>query len=232
MVVRLNKYLKDKGFCSRRKADDFILKGYVKVDGVVVSELGTKIDDAVNKVEVDPNAEKEKNEYVYILLYKPLDFISSKNEEEGLTVFDIVPKVEGLTYAGRLDKDSEGLIILSNDGSFIYKITNPENEKEKEYEVTLDHDIPEASLNVMRKGVLLDGKMTKPAKVKKLSRNVYTITLTEGINRQVRRMAGKVHFNVVSLRRIRIGSISVGTLKSGEWRNLTKEEIESFDDCL
>ena len=232
MVVRLNKYLKDKGFCSRRKADDFILKGYVKVDGVVVSELGTKIDDAVNKVEVDPNAEKEKNEYVYILLYKPLDFISSKNEEEGLTVFDIVPKVEGLTYAGRLDKDSEGLIILSNDGSFIYKITNPENEKEKEYEVTLDHDIPEASLNVMRKGVLLDGKMTKPAKVKKVSRNVYTITLTEGINRQVRRMAGKVHFNVVSLRRIRIGSISVGTLKSGEWRNLTKEEIESFDDCL
>ena len=130
MTVRLNKYLRDSGLCSRRKADEFIAKGFVSVDGEVVTDLGTKIDPLVNKVEISSDAEKETDSYRYILLYKPVDYITTKNEYEGKTVFDLVPNIENLTYSGRLDKDSEGLIILSNDGNFIYHVANPDNEKE------------------------------------------------------------------------------------------------------
>ena len=132
MTVRLNKYLRDSGLCSRRKADEFIAKGFVSVDGEVVTDLGTKIDPLVNKVDISSDAEKEADSYRYILLYKPVDYITTKNEYEGKTVFDLVPKIENLTYSGRLDKDSEGLIILSNDGNFIYHVAIPDNEKEKE----------------------------------------------------------------------------------------------------
>ena len=225
MTVRLNKYLRDSGLCSRRKADEFIAKGFVSVDGEVVTDLGTKIDPLVNKVEISSDAEKETDSYRYILLYKPVDYITTKNEYEGKTVFDLVPNIENLTYSGRLDKDSEGLIILSNDGNFIYHVANPDNEKEKEYSVTVDHFISDADLAKMQNGMQIEGKQTKPAVCVRTSKRSYNITLKEGMNRQVRKMAGKVHCNILSLKRIRIGKLTAGKLKPGQWRNLSKEEV-------
>ena len=225
MTVRLNKFLRDSGLCSRRKADEFIARGYVSVDGKIVTDLGTKIDPLVNKVDISSDAEKETGSYRYILLYKPAGYIATRNEYEGKTVFNLVPEIENLTYSGRLDKDSEGLIILSNDGNFIYHVANPDNEKEKEYSVTVDHFISDPDLSKMQSGMIIEGKQTKPAVCIRTGKRSYNITLKEGMNRQVRKMAGKVHCNIISLKRVRIGKLTAGSLKPGQWRNLSKEEV-------
>ena len=225
MMVRLNKFLRDSGLCSRRKADEFIAKGFVSVDGEVVTDLGTKIDPHVSKVDISSDAEKETVSYRYILLYKPVGYITTRNEYEGRTVFDLLPKIENLTYSGRLDKDSEGLIILSNDGNFIYHVANPDNEKEKEYSVTVDHFISDTDLSKMQSGMIIEGKQTKPAVCIRTGKRSYNIILKEGMNRQVRKMAGKVHCNIISLQRVRIGKLTAGSLKPGQWRNLSKEEV-------
>lgn len=228
MEIRLNKYLKDKGLCSRRKADEFIEKGYITVNGEVVTELGKRIDDEKDIVAVSQEAYKEKKEFRYILLYKPQGYVTTKSEGEGKNVFDLVPEIEGLTYAGRLDKDSEGLLIFSNDGEFVYGLTYPEFEKEKEYSVEVDREVTEEKLDIMRKGMIIQGKMTKPAVVTKTGKYSYNIILTEGMNRQIRRMARRVDWEVMTLIRFRIKEIRIEKMKAGEWRNLTSNEIESL----
>lgn len=228
MEIRLNKYLKDKGLCSRRKADEFIEKGYIKVNGTVVTEMGFKVNDEKDVVEIMPEAYKEKEEYRYILLYKPPGYVTTRSEEEGKNIFELVPNIEGLTYSGRLDKESEGLIILSNDGEFVFSLTYPDFEKEKEYSVEVDRRVEEDKLDYMRKGMKIKGKITKPAIITKTGTYSYDIILTEGMNRQIRIMAEKVKWEVMSLVRFRIKNLYAGKMIPGTWRDLTKEEIEDL----
>lgn len=228
MLVRLNKHLRDSGLCSRRKADEFIQKGYVSVDGKVVKELGFRVDPQSCKISVSPEAHDEKKSFRYILLYKPSGYVATRSSLEGKTIFDLLPDIPGLTYSGRLDKDSEGLIILSDDGEFTYAVASPENNKEKEYLVELDGYISDSDLKKMEEGMLIDGKKTRPARCRRTGKKTYTIVLTEGMNRQVRKMAGKLHFNIVNLKRIRIGQIECGRMRPGEWRDLTSVEIDNL----
>ena len=226
---RLNKYLKDNDICSRRKADEFIAKGYVKLNGKVVTELGLKVDPAVDKVEILPELNEEKAQFRYILLNKPKGFVCSKSNIDGKPIFDLLPKIKDLTYAGRLDKDSHGLVILSNDGKFVYKVFGAEFAKEKEYIVRVNRPVTEEYLATQANGsIMLDGKQLKLASVKQIGSNVYKIILTEGVNRQIRRMAEVCDYRVVDLKRIRIDNVNDKNLETGQWRDLSSAEIQKI----
>ncbi|MCE3268918.1 MAG: rRNA pseudouridine synthase [Burkholderiales bacterium] len=228
-LIRLNKYLKDKDICSRRKADEFIAKGYVKVNGKIINELGVRIDPDKDIIEVLPELLQEKSEFKYIILNKPKGYVCSKSDKDGLNIFQLLPKIEGLTYAGRLDKDSRGILLLSNDGQFVYKASGNEFKCEKEYIVRVDKPITDNFLESISNGsIVLDGKRIRPSKVKQINELVFGIILTEGINRQVRRMAENQGYNVLDLERVRIGSIRDRTLSKGQWRYLTKHEVLSI----
>ena len=228
-LVRLNKYLKDNDICSRRKADEFIAKGYVKLNGKVVTELGLKVDPAVDKVEILPELNEEKAQFRYILLNKPKGFVCSKSNIDGKPIFDLLPKIKDLTYAGRLDKDSHGLVILSNDGKFVYKVFGAEFAKEKEYIVRVNRPVTEEYLATQANGsIMLDGKQLKLASVKQIGSNVYKIILTEGVNRQIRRMAEVCDYRVVDLKRIRIDNVNDKNLETGQWRDLSSAEIQKI----
>jgi 23S rRNA pseudouridine2604 synthase len=225
-LVRLNKYIKDLGLCSRRKADEFIKKGYIVVNGKIITELGFKINPILDKVIISDLVEEEKSQFRYILLNKPKGFVCSKSQAEGNNIFSLLPPITGLTYAGRLDKDSYGLILLSNDGKFVYTIAGSEFALEKEYIVRVNKPITAEYLNQQANAsIILDGKRVKKATVSPLGEKVYKITLTEGINRQIRRMAENQGYTVVDLKRIRIGTLQDRELKLGSWRDLTAAEI-------
>lgn len=225
-LIRLNKYLKDNDICSRRKADEFITKGYVKVNGIIITELGTKINSSIDMVEILPDLQTEKDNFRYILINKPRGYVCSRNQNDGKPIFDLLPKIEGLSYAGRLDKDSHGLVILSNDGKFVYKVFGAEFAKEKEYIVRVNKPLTNEYLEKQSNGtIILDDKQLRKAKVKQINTNLYKIILTEGVNRQIRRMAEICDYRVVDLKRIRIDNVSDRSLESGQWRELTSTEI-------
>lgn len=226
-LVRLNKYLKDQDICSRRKADEFIAKGYIKVNGQIITELGFKLNPLLDKVELSPELTLEKQQFRYIVLNKPKGYVCSKNREDGKPIFDLLPIVKDLTYAGRLDKDSHGLVILSNDGKFVYKVFGAEFAKQKEYIVRVNKAVTAEYLAKQANGSIeLDGKLLRPAQVKQIGTHAYKITLTEGVNRQLRRMAEVCDYRVVDLKRIRIDNIGDRGLETGEWRELTTGEIK------
>jgi pseudouridine synthase len=226
-LVRLNKYLKDQDICSRRKADEFIAKGYIKVNGQIITELGFKLNPLLDKVELSPELTLEKQQFRYIVLNKPKGYVCSKNREDGKPIFDLLPVVKDLTYAGRLDKDSQGLVILSNDGKFVYKVFGAEFAKQKEYIVRVNKAVTAEYLAKQANGSIeLDGKLLRPAQVKQIGTHAYKITLTEGVNRQLRRMAEVCDYRVVDLKRIRIDNIGDRGLETGEWRELTAGEIK------
>lgn len=228
-LVRLNKYLKDKDICSRRKADEFIAKGYIKVNGQVITELGYKVDPILDNIEILPELHQEKSQFEYIVLNKPKGYVCSKSIHDGQNIFELLPPIQGLTYAGRLDKDSRGLLLLSNDGQFVYKVLGKEFECEKEYIVRVDKPITTNFLESISNGsIVLDGKRSRPAKIKQISPLVFGIILTEGINRQIRRMAENQGYRVLDLERVRIGSIRDRSLSKGQWRYLTKAEISTI----
>ena len=226
-LVRLNKYLKDQDICSRRKADEFIGKGYIKVNGQIITELGFKLNPLLDKVELSPELTLEKQQFRYIVLNKPKGYVCSKNREDGKPIFDLLPVVKDLTYAGRLDKDSHGLVILSNDGKFVYKVFGAEFAKQKEYIVRVNKAVTAEYLTKQANGSIeLDGKLLRSAQVKQIGTHAYKITLTEGVNRQLRRMAEVCDYRVVDLKRIRIDNIGDRGLETGEWRELTASEIK------
>ena len=215
--MRIQKFLSSVGFCSRRKAEEYIEKGLVKLNGDVVKELGTKIDKQKDILIVDgEKIENKKEALIYIALNKPKDCISScvrdkhKNEKIILDLVDIKERVYPI---GRLDKDSTGLILLTNDGAMHHKLSHPSFNHEKEYEVVLNKNIENGDLKKLKNGVLLNGKKTRKAKVKKVSKNSFIITLKEGRNRQIRRMAEAINKKVINLKRIRIGNIKLKELK-------------------
>lgn len=232
--IRLQKYLANNGILSRRKAEGAILEGKVKVDGKIVTELGTKINPIKNKVEYDGKHIKNEEEKVYILLNKPIGYVTTvKDQFNRDIVTDLIKGVKvKLLPVGRLDMYTSGALMLTNDGDFIYRVTHPKHEIEKTYNVTLNGVIVNDEVEELRKGVKIEDYITKPASVKILKidkeKNISRIQITihEGKNRQVRKMCEAVGKKVLALHRSKIGTLDVKNLKIGEWRYLTKKEIE------
>ncbi len=226
MQERLQKILSARGIASRRKAEEYILAGLVKVNGKV-AELGQKADPEVDTIEVDGQVLQERAEMLYYLVYKPVGIVTTNaSTPSQKTVRDLLPKdLQGkIVPVGRLDKDSEGLLLMTNDGVLAFRLTHPQFDHEKEYEVTTKEPITEGALDKLRKGISLDGSKTKPATILKTGPNMFRITLTEGRNRQIRRMAERVGSEVVKLKRIRIMNITDDALRPEKCRPLTKDE--------
>lgn len=229
-LVRLNKYLAEQGIASRRESDKLIAAGLVTVNGKVVTEMGVKVDTDVDKVEVDAAKVKESRNLVYVALNKPKGYVCSMKatREDPDIVTDLVDVGERIYPVGRLDKETTGLLILTNDGRLVNKIIHPSAESEKEYEVTFHVQIPEGALDKLRAGVKLAGEATLPTKIKKVGPAKIHIILREGKNRQIRRICQKVGFPAKNLKRIRIKSLYLDDLPLGMWRRLTDSEVKSL----
>jgi len=214
--MRIQKYLSQKGVMSRREAEEYIRQGKILLNGNVVKEMGVQIDPEKDKIEVlrGPNDEKK----ITVAIYKPRGIVCSRNPAEGKSVFDIFPQYSHLNFVGRLDKESEGLLLLSNDGVVTAKITSEDHLVEKEYEVTTREPVMPNHLRRMEEGIMLDGKKTLPAKAERLSRNSFSLILREGRNHQIRRMADAVHLTIERLVRTRIGDITLSGLTPGKSR--------------
>ncbi len=222
--MRLQKFLSGAGVCSRRKGEELIKEGRIKVNGKRVSELGTKVDSDKDFVEFDGRPVALDSQLVYIALNKPKDYVSSCYQKGDKTVLDLLGISERLYPVGRLDKDSTGLLLLTNDGRLHYRLTHPSFDHEKEYEVTVAKALPEGVLRKLAQGLPMMGTKTRPARVKRISTRRFLIVLQEGKNRQIRRMLRKVGNQVTDLKRIRIANIRLGNLPPGRWRYLSDKE--------
>ena len=224
--MRINKFISETGFTSRRGADKLIAEGRVTINGIV-AELGSQAEDG-DTVCIDGKPITKEHENVYIALNKPVGITSTTERHIKGNIVDFVNHPLRIFHIGRLDKDSDGLILLTNDGDIVNEILRAENKHEKEYIVTVDKPITQDFLKKMASGVEILNTKTLPCKVKQLSKNVFNITLTQGLNRQIRRMCSALGYEVRSLRRTRIMNIHLGNLKVGEWRDLTKAELKQL----
>ena len=223
---RINKYLSEVGFCSRRKADDFISDGRVYINGKPAL-LGSKVN-IEDEISVDGEVIQFKDKKkVYIAFNKPVGVECTGNHKVKDNIIDFINHKERLFTIGRIDKQSEGLILLTNDGDIVNNVLRAENRKEKEYIVTVNKKITTEFIDKMRKGVRIMGKMTRKCFVKKIHENRFKIILTQGMNRQIRRMCEVLGYRVIKLKRVRIMDIHLDT-KVGEYRNLNNEEIEQL----
>lgn len=237
--IRLQKFLADAGIASRRKCEQYIQEGKVKVNDEIVTELGTKVDVDNDVITFEDRLVKStKNEpHVYILLNKPIGYVTTVNDQfDRPTVLDLIKKVDKrIVPVGRLDMYTSGALILSDDGDFIYKITHPKHEVTKTYTVTVKGITTKEDVEKLTRGVRIEDYITKPAKVKILKtdteKNIsrLEITIHEGKNRQVRKMCEAINKKVLALHRSKIGQIEVKNLKIGEWRYLTKQELNSLN---
>lgn len=232
MEERLQKLLAQAGFGSRRACEEFITQGRVRVNGVV-AQLGQKADPAKDEVTFDgePLAKPEKS--TYILLYKPRGVVSSLDPQgDRKTVRDLVPAEERLYPVGRLDVDSEGLILLTNDGELTNRLTHPRYETEKEYRVLLGDELDEKQLNIWRHGVVLEGKRTAPAQVEREGRTAegvwLRVVMHEGRKHEIREIAKALGLWVHKLIRVRLGNLKIGQLKPGQWRVLEAAEVREL----
>ena len=235
MEERLQKYLANCGVASRRKCEEYILQGKVKVNGEVVTELGTKINPEKDLIEFENKQVKENNKHIYILLNKPIGYVTTSDDQFGRdTVLDLVKVRERIVPVGRLDMYTSGALILTNDGDFVYRVTHPKHEINKTYTVTIKGIVQNNEVEQLRKGVKIEDYTTKPAKVKILKTDNekdisrLEITIHEGKNRQVRKMCEAVGRKVLALHRSKIGDIEVKSLELGKWRYLNTKEIEQL----
>ena len=233
--VRLQKFLSNYGICSRRKAEELILNGLIKVNGEVVTQLGKKINPEKDEVIYKGNKIGKTDKKVYILLNKPIGYVTTTKDQFGRdTVLDLVKVKEKILPVGRLDMYTSGALILTNDGEFIYKVTHPKYEVEKTYNVTLKGIITKEEIQNLEQGVKIENYISGNAKVKilKLDKEKdisrIEITIHEGKNREVRKMCNSIGKKVLALHRSKIENIDVKKLKLGEWRYLTNKEIEKF----
>ena len=222
--VRLQKFLSQAGICSRRKGEEYIKAGRVRVNGQVTQELGTKVTPGIDRVEFDGAVVVAAAEKVYIALNKPEGYVTSCEHAGEKVVVDLLNIEQRIYPIGRLDKDSTGLLLLTNDGRLHHRLSHPSFEHEKEYEVTLVEPINDGALKKLTRGVNLKGRRTRPARVERLSGKRFRITLMEGRNRQIRRMVAKVGSQVEKLKRIRVVNIRLGRLAKGRWRYLSDNE--------
>lgn len=232
MEIRLNKYLSDAGVCSRREADRLIESGKVTVDGKR-AETGMKVTDSqvvcVGKKQVKP---KSKNEMVLIAVNKPVGIVCTEEKREKHNIIDFLKYPTRITYIGRLDKDSEGLILMTNNGDIINKMMRAGNEHEKEYIVTVNKPITDEFLEKMANGVPILDTVTRKCKIERVGKFKFRIILTQGLNRQIRRMCEYCGYKVTRLVRVRVMNIKIGDLKVGQYRNVTEEEIAKLYELI
>ncbi|MBD8499645.1 23S rRNA pseudouridine(2604) synthase RluF [Paenibacillus arenosi] len=221
--MRINKFISETGICSRREADKWVDAKRVTINGKV-AELGSTVEDG-DDVRVDGKPIGNKRNTVYIALNKPVGITSTTEHHVQGNIVDFVNHKERIFPIGRLDKDSEGLILLTNDGDIVNKILRAENDHDKEYIVTVDKPINQTFVDGMSRGVRILGTKTKPCQVTQIGERMFNIVLTQGLNRQIRRMCEVFGFKVVKLKRIRIMNVHLGSLKRGQWRDLTDKEL-------
>ncbi len=232
---RLQKYLANAGVCSRRKAEELILQGKIRVKGKIVTELGTKVNPLKDKVEYEGKVVEKQEEKVYILLNKPIGYVTTaKDQFDRDSVLDLVKVKKRIVPVGRLDMYTSGALLLTNDGDFVYQVTHPKHEIEKTYTVTIKGKIQKEAVEKLRQGVAIEDYVTRPAKVKILkideekNQSRLEIMIHEGKNRQVRKMCEVVGYKVLALHRSKIAGISVKDLPIGQWRYLTKDEMKKL----
>lgn len=232
--IRLNKFISDSGFCSRREADKLIEQGSVTINGKP-SELGTKIMPG-DEVRVDGkrihSSAPNKTDRVYIAYHKPVGITCTTERHIEGNIIDAIGHKKRIFPIGRLDKDSEGLIFLTSDGDIVNKILRAENAHDKEYIVTVDKPLSGQFAELMAKGVPILDTVTKPCEVTIQSRFVFSIILTQGLNRQIRRMCEHCGYTVTKLKRTRIMNVQLGALKPGQWRDLTREEMTAINNAV
>lgn len=231
MGIRINKYLSEIGYCSRRAADKLLDEGRIQINGEL-PEHGVKVEQG-DVVTVDGVAvEDKKDDFVYILLNKPVGIVCTTDQKrEKDNVIDFVNYPKRIFPIGRLDKPSEGLILLTNDGDIVNKILRARNNHEKEYIVTVNKPISKSFIQQMGEGVPILDQVTKKCEVEQISRFKFRIILTQGLNRQIRRMAEFFGYEVVRLKRIRIMNIKLD-IPVGEWRDLTQEELSELNELI
>src|SRR3989344_1279159 len=223
-MMRLQKFLADAGVASRRQAEELIVSGQIKVNSQVIRELGTKVSEN-DKVEYNSREIKIKSAKIYIALNKPVCYIASAVNDQGQSVLDLVDIRERIYPVGRLDKDSSGLIILTNDGDFTNKITHASYGCAKEYEVKLNKPLADADKQAFEAGLKLPGYKLRPVKVTLVSGYRVRLILKEGINRQIRKMMGRRGYYVNDLKRIRIGKLKLGNLPEGKWKFIKNTDV-------
>ena len=221
--MRLNKCISETGVCSRREADKWIEAGRVSLNGEPAT-LGTQVADG-DEVRIDGNLIGVKKQQVYIALNKPVGIICTTEAHIEDNIIDHVGFPERIFPVGRLDRDSEGLILLTNNGDIVNEILRSENNHEKEYVVTVDRPITDLSLRMLAAGVKIMGELTKPSKVTRVDAQSFRIILTQGLNRQIRRMCSALGYKAQRLQRVRIMNIHLGNLRPGQWRHLTPAEL-------
>jgi 23S rRNA pseudouridine2604 synthase len=224
--MRLNKFISETGVCSRREADAWIEAGRVTVNDQT-AVLGTKVEEG-DDVRVDGRKIGEARQHVYIALNKPVGIISTTERDVRDNIVDFVRHKERIFPIGRLDRDSEGLILLTNHGDIVNQILRSENDHEKEYVVTVDRPVTDIFLNGMASGVRILGTVTKPCRVQRIAPATFRIILTQGLNRQIRRMCSFFGYKVTRLQRVRIMNITLDTLKVGQWRELGRDEVREL----
>ncbi|MGB0930104.1 MAG: 23S rRNA pseudouridine(2604) synthase RluF [Chitinophagales bacterium] len=228
--ISLNKFVSSTGVCSRRQADEWIAQGRVTINGKV-AQLGNRVYEK-DVVQVDGEIARKKKKVLYIAFNKPVGVVSTTEHKEKNNIIDYINHTERLFPVGRLDKPSQGLIFLTNDGDIVNKILRAGNNHEKEYLVTVKQLIVPEFILKMRDGVQLEETVTKKCKVKQINGFTFKITLTQGLNRQIRRMCQSLGYNVSKLIRTRIMNVKVNTLKVGQWRELTSIEMQEINDMI
>ena len=230
--MRINNYISSAGICSRRQADELISQGKVKINGKK-AEIGQDVNPG-DKVEVNGEYLKPVKDFVYIVLNKPVGITCTTERHIKGNIIDFINHPERIFPIGRLDKDSEGLILLTSDGSIVNEILMDKNKYEKEYIVSVNNEITPAFIEGMSKGVRIFNPVkntytrTNRCNVVKIDSHIFKIILTQGLNRQIRRMCSNFGYEVIKLKRIRIMNIDLRNLPVGKWRNLTKEEVKSL----
>jgi len=227
MKERLQKFIASAGVSSRRRAEELITNGYVMVNGKVITKLGTTVDPDHDKVAVNGRPLAKTTVHRYIALNKPYAVVCSKvaQAQGERTVYQLVPKSADLAIAGRLDKDSEGLVLLTNDGDLVNRLTHPRYQHEKEYLVDTIKPMDDAVLNKLRRGVRLKEGVAVMDSIAHEHGHTFRAVIHQGWNRQIRRMIGAVRNDVVKLRRVRMGKLELGDLKPGEWREVKHSDI-------
>ena len=235
MEERLQKYLAECGIASRRKCEEYILQGKVQVNGKTITELGVKVNPEKDKITFEGKNVKQEDKKVYILLNKPIGYVTTSDEQFGRDkVLDLVKVRERVVPVGRLDMYTSGALILTNDGDFVYKVTHPKHEITKTYTVTVKGIIQNEEVEQLKNGVKIDDYITRPAKVKILKTDEekdisrLEITIHEGKNRQVRKMCESVGRKVIALHRSKIGNIGVKDIELGKWRYLKDFEVNTL----
>ena len=224
--MRLNKYISETGVCSRREADKLIEAGRVTCNGSL-AVLGTQVGEA-DEIRVDGRLLGLRKKQIYIALNKPAGITCTTETHVEGNIIDFVGHKERIFPIGRLDKESEGLILLTNDGDIVNEILRSENNHEKEYLVTVERAVTDLALKMMADGVKIMGEITKPCKVSRVNEKTFRMILTQGLNRQIRRMCSALGYRVQHLRRVRIINIDLGTLAPGEWRELAEAEVAAL----